>query len=71
EFELYDIGKDPFQVNNVAGSPEYAETLQQLKAELHQRLLATADARAQGNGDQFDQYPYYGGSPLHPDFKAD
>jgi len=34
EWELYDLQKDPDEVNNVYGDPEYAEVTQRLKAEL-------------------------------------
>jgi N-sulfoglucosamine sulfohydrolase len=36
EFELYDIGKDPCERINLAGNPEYAQVLQQMKADLKQ-----------------------------------
>lgn len=29
--ELYEIGKDPFEVNNLAGDPAYAETLKKMR----------------------------------------
>lgn len=31
EFQLYDLSKDPWELDNLAGNPEYAATLQQLK----------------------------------------
>ncbi|MGE4488712.1 MAG: sulfatase-like hydrolase/transferase [Kiritimatiellales bacterium] len=36
EFEFYDIGKDPYERINLAGNPEYAQVLQQMKADLKQ-----------------------------------
>ncbi len=58
--ELYDLGKDPNQLENVAGRPQYAEVRKALADELMARLTATGDPRALGGGDVFDTYPYYG-----------
>jgi arylsulfatase A-like enzyme len=59
--ELYDLRKDPDQLNNVAGKPEYAMTKSKLAADLLTELKATKDPRVLGRGDVFDKYPYYGG----------
>lgn len=59
--ELYDLGKDPGQVNNVADRAEYAEVKKQLSTELMRRLKRTGDPRAFGKGEAFDGYPYYTG----------
>ena len=32
--ELYDVGKDPYQMNNVAERPEYADVKKKLRADL-------------------------------------
>ncbi|MBN2312761.1 MAG: sulfatase [Sedimentisphaerales bacterium] len=65
--ELYDLKKDPAQVNNVAGMPEYAETQKKLAAALMAELKVTQDPRVLGKGDIFDEYPYYGGGvPVKP-----
>ena len=59
--------KDPAQVNNVAGQPEYAATQKKLTAALMAELKTTQDPRVLGKGDIFDQYPYYGGGvPVKP-----
>ncbi len=60
--ELYDLGKDPGQLDNVADKAEYAETKEKLGARLMAELRATGDPRALGKGDVFDNYPYYGGT---------
>jgi len=61
--ELYDLTKDPDQLNNVAGKPEYAATMEKLATALMAELKATKDPRVLGRGDVFDEYPYYGGLP--------
>ncbi len=59
--ELYDLGKDPHQLHNVAADPAYAEAEKRLESALMAELKATGDPRALGGGDVFDGYPYYGG----------
>jgi arylsulfatase A-like enzyme len=63
EFELFDLRKDPDQVNNVAGNPEYAEVLKKLSAELNAELKETGDPRVIGGGEKFDTYLYSGNAP--------
>lgn len=64
--ELYDVGRDPGQLVNVADDPAYAEIKRQLSERLRNRLAETGDPRVGPDPDQFDRFPYYGGSPLHP-----
>jgi len=59
--ELYDRRKDPGLLKNVAADPAYADTRKQLADALMAELKATADPRALGQGDVFDQYRYGGG----------
>jgi len=59
--ELYDLRKDPRQLNNVAGEPQYAKVRKELADALMAELKATKDPRVLGKGDAFDEYPYYGG----------
>jgi len=61
--ELYDLQKDPAQLDNVAGKSEYAKIKKKLAAALIDELKATKDPRILGKGDAFDNYPYYGGLP--------
>jgi len=61
--ELYDLRKDPGQLNNVAEKPEYAGVKSKLAAALMAELKATKDPRVLGKGDAFDKYPYYGPMP--------
>jgi arylsulfatase A-like enzyme len=58
--ELYDLARDPSQVQNVADDPAYAEAKQRLAAQLTDELRATGDPRETGGSEQFDEYPYYG-----------
>ena len=59
--ELYDLSKDPHQINNVTGQPEYAAAQKQLRAQLDQWMKDTADPRAVKDDDHWDSYPYFGG----------
>jgi arylsulfatase A-like enzyme len=58
--ELYDLKKDPHQINNVAAEPANASVVKELKSRLMQELKETGDPRALGKGDVFDSYPYLG-----------
>lgn len=64
--ELYDLARDPQQLENVAASAKYAPIKKQLADELMAQLQASGDPRALGGGDQFDAFPYLGGAPKHP-----
>ncbi|MCF7709110.1 MAG: sulfatase [Verrucomicrobia bacterium] len=64
--ELYDLKHDPYQTNNVAADPDYAEIKSNLKDVLTTELRRTDDPRIQGKGDKLEQYPYYGGAPAWP-----
>lgn len=58
EFELYDLKKDPDQVNNVASESEYAEALDELTNRLMRILRETGDPRVIGDGGTFDRKPF-------------
>jgi N-sulfoglucosamine sulfohydrolase len=61
--ELFDLAKDPHQMNNVADDPVYA----QVAAELRERLLAelerTGDPRLANEGEFFETPPMAGPIP--------
>ena len=59
--ELYDLKKDSAQLINVADRGEYAKAKARLAAMLTTELKKTNDPRILGQGDVFEQYPYYGG----------
>ncbi|MEW4526428.1 sulfatase [Maioricimonas sp. JC845] len=67
--ELYDLSSDPDQLVNVADHPEFAETRRQLNQRLTDELRETGDPRIIGGGESFDEYPYLGGGPKHPDLQ--
>ena len=54
--ELYDLRKDPFQTNNLAGNPEYEPVRKKLRTELMGELKVNKDPRI--DNDAFDQAPY-------------
>ena len=58
--ELYDLKKDPDQINNLAGKPQFAKIQKKLSVQLQQRLKKTKDPRALGLDAPWDYYPYYG-----------
>ena len=58
--ELYNIKKDPEQMNNLAGNSEYSEKLAELKAQLQKHLSETGDPRSKGL-DPWQDYPFYAG----------
>lgn len=64
--ELYDLKTDPHQMHNVADDPAYEATRQQLADKLEAALHRRNDPRIRGEGEKFDQYPYYGGVPGWP-----
>jgi hypothetical protein len=68
EFELYDMEKDPGQMNNVADQVEYADVKQQLQKQLKTELASTSDPRETGGDAEqiFDKSEYFGGGPRHP-----
>ena len=57
EFELFDIIKDPYAMENLAQKAEYAEVVKELLAKLHKQLKEDGDPRFNGSGDIFESYP--------------
>ncbi|RKX34122.1 MAG: sulfatase [Verrucomicrobia bacterium] len=45
EWELFDLERDPSELNSVYGDPTYADTVTELKAELHRRQEEVGDER--------------------------
>ena len=70
EYELYELRKDPGQLENVASDPTYRSALEALRASLASELQRSQDPRARGEGDAiFDPPEYFGGAPKHPQWK--
>jgi len=64
--ELYDLKRDPHQVNNIASVEDYSGVKERLSARLKSELEASGDPRVIGGAEAFDTYPYYGGIPTYP-----
>lgn len=56
--ELYEVARDPGQVNNLADDPEYRQVKQQLWARLEGYLRETGDPRIEGR-DPWQEYVYH------------
>jgi len=56
--ELYDMGRDPYQLDNLAGKDQFKDILDELSGLLMQELKKNADPRATGGPVRFDDYPY-------------
>lgn len=63
--ELYDIEKDPDQINNLADNSEYDKIKKRLSKKLNALLKATKDPRIIGGGEKFDEFPYRGNQKLN------
>ncbi len=51
EWELFDLERDPAELNNVYADPAYADTVRELKAELHRQQASVGDARYEKDVD--------------------
>jgi uncharacterized sulfatase len=60
--ELYALGTDPWQTNNVANLARFADTKRKLRDDLERHLRETKDPRVTGEGSDFDRYPYVTGA---------
>ena len=58
--ELYDLKRDPDQVDNVAGRPQYRDVQRRLRAEPEAWLRETGDPRMTTDDNRWDRFPYYG-----------
>jgi N-sulfoglucosamine sulfohydrolase len=61
--ELYDLAKDPHQIENIAGRAEYITRKSELRRQLNDWMKQTEDPRATSEDDPWDRYPYFGGGP--------
>ena len=63
--ELYDLTRDPHQLNNVAGQLGKEALQRRMREKLFQHLAKTEDPRVVGGKVLWDHYPYYG--YVHPE----
>ncbi|MEC9094909.1 MAG: sulfatase [Planctomycetota bacterium] len=66
--ELYDLKRDPNQMQNVAGLSPFVKVQQKLRKQLFAHLEKTKDPRVIGGPIHWDHYPYYG--YIHPKTKS-
>lgn len=64
EEQLFDVGKDPGCLRNLAPEPAHQTTRKAMRAALEKALREQNDPRATGNGDIWERYPRY--SPMRP-----
>ncbi len=70
-WELYDVKRDPHQFINLAGDPNHAKVLEELKRKMKKWQKATGDRRANGRPtDYWDNFPYFGRTTPAPKVKA-
>lgn len=62
--ELYDVRRDPAQLDKLADDPQYATVRRRLRSELERWMVETGDPRARGETDFWDTCPYVGGRPF-------
>lgn len=68
--ELYDLRRDPFQMNNVAANPKYAKDKARLAAQLMKILTDAGDPRMTGDTQTFERPPFTDPSPQQPQRRA-
>lgn len=56
--ELYDLAKDPDQIQNIAAIPAYADKRKELSEQLMKVLKDAGDPRVTGVGDTFEKPPF-------------
>lgn len=64
--ELYDLGKDPFQLKNVANVEEYAKIKEELAGKLTNYLKQQGDPREIGGEIKWINAPYYADKDKRP-----
>jgi len=68
--ELYDLRRDPFQMNNVVADPKYANDKARLSAQLMRILTDAGDPRVTGEAQTFERPPFTDPSPQQPQRRA-
>ena len=67
--ELYDIRKDPDQMNNLAGNTDFAKVKEQLAERLMDELTRAKDPRVVENPPRFEQPPFTNAGEDNPRMK--
>ena len=74
--ELYDLENDPFEINNLAGNPEYAHVLTQLRQE-HETWVEETDDKGRFpeseemyDSDMAEYFRNYKDNPDSPDYQV-
>ena len=67
-FELYDVKKDPDQLENIFDDPKFSIIKTHLRNLLNSELIKTKDPRKIANGEIFEKNNYDGGAPFPPNF---
>lgn len=57
--ELYNVDEDPDCMVNLAGEPEFGAVRRKLEKLLRSELKRTGDPRIKGDGQIFNEYPFY------------
>lgn len=63
EVQLFDLNKDPHQMQNVASEPSYSDVLSGLRRQLMNELMSTQDPRVIDDGSYFETPPLAGPVP--------
>ena len=53
--ELYDLQADPWEINNLAGKPQYTERLERMRRKLHDWMLETRDLSLLHENDMIER----------------
>jgi N-sulfoglucosamine sulfohydrolase len=61
--ELYDLRRDPDQMNNLAGDPDYQSQLAEMRTRLMNELQRSGDPRVKDDGRYFETPPLAGPLP--------
>ena len=57
EHELYNVARDRYCMDNLAGDPRHAGTVRRLRKRMERQLRRQGDPRMGNDGDIFDRYP--------------
>ena len=64
--ELYDLRTDPFQMNNIAGHPDYRQVKEEIERKLYDYLRRTGDPRVTGEEMKWENAEYFAEKDKRP-----